>query len=115
MHKELKARNRIFNTPPTLDEVLDPPEEIEIREMGIFSNGEKGEDEIVDAVRHEMAAARGEVIEIDSDDEDSPNPCITRVQTMALCEQLAGAVLEYGKAEDIFKFSRQLCCFRASL
>ena len=113
--KELKARNHIFNTPLTLDEVLDPFKEIEICEMGIFSNGEKGEDEIVDAVCHEMAAARSKVIEIDSDDEDSPDPCITRVQTMALCEQLAGAMLEYGEAEDIFEFSRQLCCFCACL
>ena len=83
--------------------------------MEIFSNGEKGEDKIVDAVRHEMAAARGEVIKIDSDDKDSPDPCITRVQTMALCEQFAGAVLEYREAEDIFEFSRQLCHFHACL
>ncbi|KAF9228902.1 hypothetical protein BS17DRAFT_772696, partial [Gyrodon lividus] len=46
-----------------------------------------------------MAVARGKVIEIDSDEEDNLEPCITRVQAMALCEQLAGAVLEYGEAE----------------
>ena len=59
--------------------------------------------------------ARGEVIEIDLDEEDSPDPCITRVQAMLLCEQLAGAVLEYGEAEDIFELSKRLCCFRAHL
>lgn len=55
--------------------------------MDIFLNGEKGEDKIVDAVHHEMAVARGEAIEIDSDEEDDrPEPHITRVQAMALCE-----------------------------
>jgi len=44
--KDLKARNRIFDTLPTLNEVLDPPEEVEIREIEVFSSGEKGEQEI---------------------------------------------------------------------
>ncbi|KAI9457058.1 hypothetical protein HD554DRAFT_2042447 [Boletus coccyginus] len=105
----------IFGTLPTLDEVLDPPEEVEIREIENFSSGEKGEQEIIDAVHHEMAVASGEVIEIDSDEEDSPDPSITRVQAMALCEQLAGAVKEYGEAEDIFELLKQLCHFRAHL
>ena len=34
---------------------------------------------------------------------------------MSLCEQLAGAVLEYGEAEDIFELSKRLCRFRAHL
>ena len=113
--KDLKARNRIFDTLPTLNEVLDPPEEVEIREIEVFSSGEKGEQEIVDAVHHEMAVARGEVIEIDSDEEDSPDPCITRVQAMALCEELAGVVSEYGEGDDIFELSKQLCRFRGHL
>ncbi|KIK82072.1 hypothetical protein PAXRUDRAFT_805617 [Paxillus rubicundulus Ve08.2h10] len=66
----LKSRNRIFDTPPTLDELLDPPEEAEIREMDLFTIGEKGEKEIVEMVEHEMAVARGEVIEIDSDEDE---------------------------------------------
>ncbi|KAG6379600.1 hypothetical protein JVT61DRAFT_10108 [Boletus reticuloceps] len=61
-----------------------------------------------------MAVARGEVIEINSDEEDD-EPSITRVQAMSLCEQLARAVLEYGKAEGTFELSKQLCHFRAHL
>ncbi|KAF9233733.1 hypothetical protein BU15DRAFT_66351 [Melanogaster broomeanus] len=77
----LKSRNRIFDTPPTLNELLDPPEEAEIREMDLAR-------EIVEMVEHEMAVARGEVIEIDSDeDEDLVGLCITRIQAMTLCEQ----------------------------
>ncbi|KAF9220550.1 hypothetical protein BS17DRAFT_759531 [Gyrodon lividus] len=110
-----KAQNRIFDTLLTLDEVLDPPEEVEIHEVEIFSSGKKGEEEIIDAVQHEMAVARGKVIEIDSDEEDNLEPCITRVQAMVLCEQLAGAVLEYGEAEDLSELSKQLCRFRAHL
>ena len=58
--KDLKVRNHIFDTLLTLDEVLDLPEEVEIHEIEIFSIGEKDEEEIVDAVHHEMAVARGE-------------------------------------------------------
>ena len=93
--------------------VVDPPEEVEICEMEMFSGSEKGEEEIIDVVHHKMAAAKGE---IDSDEEDDLlESCITRVQAMLLCEQLAGAVLEYGEAEDIFEFSKQLCRFHAHL
>ncbi|KAH0833048.1 hypothetical protein J3R83DRAFT_12039 [Lanmaoa asiatica] len=91
-----KRQNSIFNTLPTLDDVLGPPEEVEIREMDIFSSSEKGE-EIVDVVCHKIAVARGDVIKVDSDEEDNP-PCVTRVQAMTLCKQLAGVVLEYGEA-----------------
>ncbi|KAF9226429.1 hypothetical protein BS17DRAFT_765414 [Gyrodon lividus] len=111
----LKSCNHIFNTPPTLDELLDPSEEAKICEMDLFTIGEKGEKEIVEMVEHEMAVARGEVIEIDSDeDEDLLGPCITRIQAMTLCEQLERAVLEYGEGEDL-ALSRQLCRFCAHL
>lgn len=49
---------------------------------------------------------RGEVIETDSNKEDQL--CVARVQAMTLCKQLAGVVLEYGKAKDIFELSKQL-------
>ncbi|KAF9220290.1 hypothetical protein BS17DRAFT_787863, partial [Gyrodon lividus] len=62
-----------------------------------------------------IAVVRGEVIEIDSDEEDNLEPCITRVQAMVLCEQLAGVVLKYGEAEDLSELSKQLCCFHAHL
>jgi hypothetical protein len=66
-------------------------------------------------VHHEIAVARGEVIEIDSDEEDNPEPCITRAQAMALCKKLAGAVLEYGEAKDISELSKRLRRFRGHL
>jgi hypothetical protein len=83
--------------------------------MEVFSTGETGETKIVDAVHHEIAVVRGEVIEIDSDEEDNPEPCIMRAQAMALCEKLAGAVLEYGEAEDISELSKRLCHFHGHL
>ncbi|KAF8439861.1 hypothetical protein L210DRAFT_3540641 [Boletus edulis BED1] len=111
----LKSRNRVFNTPPTLDELLDPPEEMEIREAELFPTGEKGKEEIVNPVQHEMAVARGEVTEIDSDeDEDPVEQCVTRVKAMQLCEELEKAVLEYADGEDL-GLLKQLCCFRAQL
>ncbi|KIK77588.1 hypothetical protein PAXRUDRAFT_777200 [Paxillus rubicundulus Ve08.2h10] len=111
----LKSHNHIFDTPPTLDELLDPPEEAEIREMDLFTIGEKGKKEIVEMVEHEMAVVRGEVIKIDLDkDKDLVGPCITRIQAMTLCEQLERAVLEYGEGENL-ALSRQLCRFHAHL
>ncbi|KAF8431208.1 hypothetical protein L210DRAFT_934668 [Boletus edulis BED1] len=89
----LKSRNRILNTPPTLDELLNPPKEMEIREVELFLTGEKGEGGIVNAVQHEMAVARGEVIKIDLDEDKDPvEQCVTRVEgrleAMQLCEEL---------------------------
>ncbi|KIK75628.1 hypothetical protein PAXRUDRAFT_18825 [Paxillus rubicundulus Ve08.2h10] len=99
----LKSHNHIFDTPPTLDELLDPPEEAEIRKMDLFTIGEKGKKEIVEMVEHETAVARGEVIKIDLDeDEDLVGLCITRIQAMTLCEQLGRAVLEYEDHSSIF-------------
>ena len=44
-----EQRNQFFNYQPTLD---DPPKEAEMREVKVFSIGEKGE-EIIDAEHHD--------------------------------------------------------------
>ncbi|KAH0834965.1 hypothetical protein J3R83DRAFT_10674 [Lanmaoa asiatica] len=70
---DLTARNHTFNT-------LLTPEEVEIHKMETlnFSTGGKVEEEVLDAVHREMAMARGEVIEIDSD-KDNLELCITGI------------------------------------
>ncbi|KAG2062604.1 hypothetical protein BDR04DRAFT_1123830 [Suillus decipiens] len=62
------------STVPTLEELLDPAEEREIGEGPAFEGGDKA---IADEVRHEIAVARSEIIEIDSDDDDSAAAPIT--------------------------------------
>ncbi|KAG8755972.1 hypothetical protein FRC14_003499 [Serendipita sp. 396] len=65
---ELSDRRRIFGTPPTHNELLEPEEEREVGESPyVFGAGDA---DIVAVVQAEMAVARGNIKEIDSDDND---------------------------------------------
>ena len=113
--QDLKARNRIFGNPPTLGELLEPPEEKEIR-LGPSLELERSDEAIVDIVHKEMAGTDGEVIEVESDDEDQPMvPSITRTNASLLCEQLKQAVKEHGDMEEILTLTHHLHLFRANL
>ncbi|KAF9221517.1 hypothetical protein BS17DRAFT_711091, partial [Gyrodon lividus] len=84
----LKSRNHIFGTPPTLLELLDPPEEKEIRQ-GPLLEANRSDEAIMDAVHQEMAASKHDVIEVESDDEDDPaDPPITHANVMVMCQLL---------------------------
>jgi hypothetical protein len=66
---DLKAHNRIFGTLPTIDELLDPAEEkATMEEFPAFKGGDKA---IADEVCHEIAIAKGEVIDVDADDDNA--------------------------------------------
>ncbi|KAG0694591.1 hypothetical protein DFH29DRAFT_959498 [Suillus ampliporus] len=112
--RELQARNRIFGTLPTTDELLDPAEE---RDKGEFSAFEGGDSSIADTVRHEIAVANGEVIEVDSDedDDDEVDPSITRKDILDLCQQLEVGCMQYGDPQFSLDLSSQLRKFRANL
>ncbi|KAG1719732.1 uncharacterized protein EDB91DRAFT_1281413 [Suillus paluster] len=95
--QELKARNRIFGEPLSLDELLEPAEEKQIGDsLGFDLNG--GDMAIVVAVSREIAKKQGEVIEADSDDDSEENhdaaPEVSRVEALALCQRLEGACLQ---------------------
>lgn len=112
--RELQARNRIFGTLPTIDELLDPAEE---RDKGEFSAFEGGDSSIADTVRHEIAVANGEVIKVDSDDDDDDeaDPSITRQNILDLCQQLEVGCMQYGDPQFSLDLSSQLRKFRANL
>ncbi|KAG2743487.1 hypothetical protein P692DRAFT_20745443 [Suillus brevipes Sb2] len=105
--QELQARNRIFGTLPTIDELLDPAEE---RDKGEFSAFEGGDSSIADMVRHEIAVANGEVIEVDSDEDDNDevDPSITRQDILNLCRQLEVGCMQYGDPQFSLDLSSQL-------
>ncbi|KAF9247196.1 hypothetical protein BU15DRAFT_70035 [Melanogaster broomeanus] len=82
----LQQRNRIFGEPLSLEEILDPAEEREIGSSGSGA-GVATDKAIAALVRWEMAAAHGDVIEVDSDsdDDEDSGPAITREKVLELC------------------------------
>jgi hypothetical protein len=63
------TRNRIFGEPPSVDEFLEPAEE---QQVGEFF--ESGDEAIIAVVRQEMAEKAGQVIGVDSEEEDESRP-----------------------------------------
>ena len=114
---DLQARKRIFGTPPTLDEFLEPKEEAETRDSvaaDIF-NGPGGDQAIVAEVVRVTAEKNNEVIEIDSDDEGKPRkPDISHAETINLCEKLMEACLQHGDSSsdlllNLLTYLRHFC------
>ena len=111
--KELQMRNRIFGTAPTLDEFIEPPAE---KDHGDQTHQFDGDDEIVAQVHYEEAVKRGEVIEVDSDEEVDENEGVsmTDVEMISLCERLEKASLT-SAAECSLDVVTVLRRFRAQL
>lgn len=112
--QELQARNHIFSTLPTIDELLDPAEE---RDKGEFSAFEGGDSSIADTVCHEIAVANGEVIEVDSDEDNNNkvDPSITYQDILDLCQQLEVGCMQYGDPQFSLDLSSQLRKFCVNL
>ncbi|KAF8558115.1 hypothetical protein OG21DRAFT_1405665 [Imleria badia] len=112
----LKDRNRIFGTPLSVDELLDPLEEQENPDT--MAEMFEDDDAIIAEVRRREAVRNGEVIEMDSDDEDDheeeTKPATTS-ELIALAEKLeAGYVSQVG-ADSSSDFLHHLRAFRAEL
>ena len=86
--QDLKARNHIFGELPSSDEFLEPVEEQKVGDSLAFEGGDKA---IVAAVKREMAEKVGEVIEVESaEDEDSQaEPEVSRAEALGLCQPAA--------------------------
>ncbi|KAF8234905.1 hypothetical protein L208DRAFT_1393355, partial [Tricholoma matsutake] len=114
--KELVKRRWIIGSPPTLEDLVDLVEERKIGDsLYRFEGGDAG---IVAVVQHEMAVARGDVIELeDSEDdaEDDVEDVPTRGEVIKLCEVLEKACLSYGDADFSLELPHQLCKYRAKL
>ena len=115
----LKERNRIFGPASTLEELVNPVEE---QEIGEDSRKFESDEDIVDAVRREEAITRGEIIEVDSDDEDDPghqvddDADIGVTEMMALCQRLEKASLKGGTSNALsYNVSQVLRRFRVEL
>jgi hypothetical protein len=110
---ELKKRRRIFGALPTVDELLAPEEEEEVGASPYQFEG--GDKEIVAQVLHEQAVARGEVVDIDSDDDDEENGGDMRIDEMLhLCEELEKGSISAPVGCSL-EFTRALRRFRVEL
>ncbi|KAI6109416.1 hypothetical protein EDD16DRAFT_1522441 [Pisolithus croceorrhizus] len=92
---------------PTLDEILDPKEEQEIGESQYQFEG--GDAEIVAMVQHELAVKQGEIVEIQSDDEDEEilvTPSTTDL--IQMCKTLEVACVAAGDEDSTLDLARSL-------
>ncbi|KAJ7029494.1 hypothetical protein C8F04DRAFT_1288388 [Mycena alexandri] len=111
--EDLRWRKRIVGTPLTVEEILNPPEELEIGENPYKFDGDA---EIVAAAKHQLAVEHGEitVIEIDSDEEeeDDNTPQATSGEVRSLCEKLEALCVGHGGSLEL---QTQLRQFRGAL
>ncbi|OAX35098.1 hypothetical protein K503DRAFT_773844 [Rhizopogon vinicolor AM-OR11-026] len=77
--QDLKTRNRIFGEPPSVDEFLEPAEEQQVGE-----SFEGGDEAIIAVVNQEMVEKAGQVIGVESDEEDNPQPEVSRENACAV-------------------------------
>ena len=83
---ELKVQKCIIGTSLTLEEMLNPTEEREIRDLMYKFEG--GDDEIVATVQHEFEIEAGGIIEVDQSDdkaEEEKEKELTTKQVIELC------------------------------
>ena len=112
--EDLVKCRQIIEAPPTLEDLIDPVEECKIGDS--LYRFEDGDAEIVAVVQHEMAVARGDVIELkDSEDDAEDVDVPTQGEVIKLCEVLEKACLSYGDVDFSLELPHQLCKYRAKL
>lgn len=118
---ELKQRNRIFGTAPTLEELLNPVEEQDIGEPMHLIQGENDEEidcQIVKAVR-KGAETHGSASDSDSDSDEDDKRVETEkslVDSMKLCEELEKVcLLDTDLTGEAFDLSQMLRRYRGQL
>jgi hypothetical protein len=107
---------QIIGPPPILDDLVDPIEECEVGDSPYRFEG--GDAKIVAVVLHEMAAARGEIIELDDEDDeedDKDKDSLARHKVINLCTLLEKACIRYGDLDSSLELPHHLCRYRAQL
>ncbi|KAG2352524.1 hypothetical protein BDR07DRAFT_1384182 [Suillus spraguei] len=88
--EELTTRRRIIGGPLTADEILDPQQEKNVEEVTAYED----DDAIVAEVQRRQAIRSGELVEVESDDEDDP-PKVCAIELIPLCEKLEAACVAH--------------------
>ncbi|KAG2041219.1 hypothetical protein BDR03DRAFT_1007547 [Suillus americanus] len=110
--EELTTWRRIIGAPLTADEIVDPQEERNTGEVSAYED----DDAIVAEIQHRQAIRSGELVEVESDDEDEDDPpkvCATEL--IPLCKKLETACIARVSAGSSLELVHRLCAFRAAL
>jgi hypothetical protein len=116
--KKLKAQRRIFGIPPTIDQILSPPEEDEIGQQQYILQDDEA---IIQKVLKEEAVSRGEIVEGESDetesegsDEGEPEEVLSVREILELSVRLEKVSIRTD-AKSALEVSRSLRRFRGEL
>ena len=116
-HASYKIPNGVFGELLTADEMLDPPEEREDGDSDQYDGHTDVVMAIVEEVRNEMSIEKGEIIEVQSDDEDNglQDKLLSRTSLISLCTEIQASCLQYGDPQLAFEFSENIRRYRAQL
>jgi hypothetical protein len=114
---QLQERQRIFRQPPSLEDLVNPPDE---RIDDDLFEGVGVDDQIVAEATHQLAKESGEVIEVDSETEegnDEPKqPEMRSTEVVEACRQIEIFCLaKLGEDDSAYVLMQQLRCFRGYL
>ena len=106
--KMLKSQNQIFGSLLTIEELISPPEECKNEDNLQSLN----DNEIVAQVHYKKALEQGEIIKIDSEEEEKDNdnnllPQVTTAKALEKCQILSSFCLKSG-AGSAMELSRIL-------
>ncbi|KAG2365394.1 hypothetical protein BDR07DRAFT_1607528 [Suillus spraguei] len=88
--EELTTQRQIIGAPLTVDEILDPQEEKNVGEVTAYED----DNAIVAEIQHWQAIRSGELVEVESDDEDEDDlPKVCAIELILLCEKLEAACI----------------------
>ncbi|KAG2357400.1 WD40-repeat-containing domain protein [Suillus spraguei] len=103
------ASRHSFYNPET---ILDPQEEKNVGEVTAYED----DDAIVAEIRRRQAIRSGELVEVESDDEDEDDPPkVCAIELIPLCEKLEAACIARVGADSSLDLVHKLRAFRAAL
>ncbi|KIK74595.1 hypothetical protein PAXRUDRAFT_175181, partial [Paxillus rubicundulus Ve08.2h10] len=117
---QLESWNCIFGEKIMLDAILDPPEEQEVGQSSSLLNADNDELIVVE-VHQQMAVESGEIIEVESDNDNNNDnnvddgSLISHAGVIAMCQQLEGDCMQFGDAELSFDLASHLWTFHIHL
>ncbi|KAG2352744.1 hypothetical protein BDR07DRAFT_1466105 [Suillus spraguei] len=103
---------RTIGAPLTVDDILDPQEEKNVGEVTAYEDG----DAIVAEIRRRQAIRSGELVEVESDDEDEDDPPkVCAIELIPMCEKLEAACIARVGADSSLNLVHKFRAFRAAL
>ena len=117
-HTSYKICNCVFGELLTADEMLDPPEEREDGDSDQYDGHTDVVMAIMEEVHNEMSIEKGEIIEVQSDNEDNglqANKLLSCTSLISLCTEIQASCLQYGDPQLAFELSENIRRYRAQL